>query len=195
MIRYFFGVYFEQFSLSPSDVNKNFNIFKIVTMLDGTPCFPTWPPQTFWKYWFFLNYSYFSTFMPRKPKKLATRLTWLSCIHFWSQKSGICYLRGFCCDVTSHENQELVQEFWENRPSTTVAQIEFKDVLLAVFLSHVDRRWSLVSMQSYWTLQYSSKVMTSQKWSFSRKLWVLFDCSEQSTWIKFTHKKYGSLVH
>ena len=27
-------------------------------------------------------------------------------IHFWSQKSGICYLRGFCGDVTSHENQE-----------------------------------------------------------------------------------------
>ena len=38
---------------------------------------------------------------------LATWLTWLSSIHFWSQKSGICYLRGFCGDMTSHENQTM----------------------------------------------------------------------------------------
>ena len=33
--------------------------------------------------------------------------TWPSSIHFSSQKSGICYLRGFCGDVTSHKNQEF----------------------------------------------------------------------------------------
>ena len=41
----------------------------------------------------FLNYSYFPTR--------------LSCIHFWSQKNGICYLRRFCADVTSHENHQF----------------------------------------------------------------------------------------
>ena len=37
----------------------------------------------------FLNHSYFDKFMTRKPK------------------SGICYLRGFCGHVKSHENQEF----------------------------------------------------------------------------------------
>ena len=30
----------------------------------------------------------------------------VSCIHFWSQKKWYLLFRGFCGDVTTHENQE-----------------------------------------------------------------------------------------
>ena len=47
-----------------------------------------------WKYW---NCWIIATSSKSwlENQKLAIWLNWLSCVHFWSQKSGICYLRGF----------------------------------------------------------------------------------------------------
>ena len=71
---------------------------------------PTWPPYTKLCY-NFGNIEIFELQLLcqnldyRKPKiGNLTKVTEL--YHFWSQKSGICYLRGFCGDVTSHESQE-----------------------------------------------------------------------------------------
>ena len=59
----------------------------------------------FWKYWnFWITAT--SSKLWLESLKLGTWLTWPSSIHFWSQKSGICYLRGFCGHVTSHENHQ-----------------------------------------------------------------------------------------
>ena len=43
----------------------------------------------------------YKTLFNFENQKLASWLIWPSCIHFWSQKSGVCYLRGFCGHVTS----------------------------------------------------------------------------------------------
>ena len=48
-------------------------------------------------------------------QNLTTWLTWPSSIHFWSQKSGICYLRGFCGDATSHEHQNQTNYTGDNQ--------------------------------------------------------------------------------
>ena len=64
----------------------------------GQRCWMTW--HAILEILKFLNYSFFDKIMTRKPK-IGTWLTWLSSIHFWSQKSGICYLRAFCGHVTS----------------------------------------------------------------------------------------------
>ena len=48
-----------------------------------------------------LNYSLTSPKLWLESQKLASSPKSLCCIHFWSQKSGICYLRGFYGPVTS----------------------------------------------------------------------------------------------
>ena len=74
-------------------------------------CHPIWPPHTKLRYFLeILNHSYFAKIMTRKPS-VATWLIWPSCSHFWSQKSGICYFRGFCDDVTSHEAKNSASDF------------------------------------------------------------------------------------
>ena len=45
----------------------------------------------YWNFWITAT----SSKLWLENQKLATWLIWLSCIHFWSQKNGICYLRDF----------------------------------------------------------------------------------------------------
>ena len=52
----------------------------------------------------FLNYSYFAKIMTKKPKNL-TKVTEL--YPFLESRKWLLLLKGFCGDVTSHENQEL----------------------------------------------------------------------------------------
>ena len=67
-------------------------------------CHPTYMAasyKTLWKYWNF----WIAATLPKlwlENQKLATWLTWpSSMIHFWSQKSGICYLFYiWSCDVS-----------------------------------------------------------------------------------------------
>ena len=52
----------------------------------------------------FLNYSYFAKIMTKKPKNL-TKVTEL--YPFLESRKWLLLLKGFCGDVTSHENQEF----------------------------------------------------------------------------------------
>ena len=56
-----------------------------------------------------LKSSYFAKIMTRKPK-IGNLTNMTKLCPFWSHKSGICYLRGFCGDMTSHENQEYLNK-------------------------------------------------------------------------------------
>ena len=60
----------------------------------------------------FFNYSYFAKIMSRKPK-IGNMTNMTELYPFLESKSGICYLRGFCSDVMSHENQEYTQDVYD----------------------------------------------------------------------------------
>ena len=78
-----------------SSCNSKISMFG-AAMLDNTYVSPTWASHTKLSLILkFLNYSYFTKMATRKPSpKMATWLTWPISIHLWSQKSGICYLKG-----------------------------------------------------------------------------------------------------
>ena len=63
-------------------------------MLDEMPCHPTWPPHTKFKILRFLNYSYFTKIVTRKPK-IGNLTNMTELYPLLESKKCICYLRGF----------------------------------------------------------------------------------------------------
>ena len=91
---------------------------------------------------------------PCWSQKLATWLTWPSSIHFWSQKSGICYLRGFCGHATSWHNKmskaasratsvgsDLFHHMW---PRLGGRGGGIQDIRKCMFEKHDTRKFSVV---------------------------------------------------